>query len=443
MDRFNINARTAGLAVCSAMAAALLAGCSGQPPLASAGAPPVASAANASQADKDLAKLESRVAKAPQNAGARVDLAQSYLALGRFDSAATTFEDALSLGETSPRAGLGLALAYIGSGRNVEALTVLSRWRDQIPASDYGLAIALAGQPAQGVAVLTDALRGGDDTPKLRQNLAYAYALDGRWGESRVVASQDVPADQIDARMNEWASRVRPEQYQVRVAGLLGAPVRSDPGQPTALALNGVAHAGRFAQAEPAAVAALSAGELPPVQSVETMWGASQPADEPASTPAAEPAVVPAAFATSAPAAVPLHEGRKFVAQPAAEHVSPISNAFAESFAGAGEARTNERTHLVQLGSFRTLAGAQRAWGIYLARNSALKDHTMRITEAEVRGRRYFRVAAEGFDRGAARDLCSTVKRRGDGCFAYSETRVLPGALPDSHGGGAMLARRR
>ncbi|SFF98875.1 Sporulation related domain-containing protein [Novosphingobium sp. CF614] len=427
MERITFHARTAGLAVCSAMAAALLAGCSGHAPLASSGKPApsgdLADAQSAAQSETDVVKAEGRVAKSPRSASARVDLAQAYLAAGRFESAATTFEDAASLGDESPRSGLGLALAYIGSGRNAEALTVLTRWRNQIPASDLGLAVALAGQPAQGVALLSDALRGGDDSAKIRQNLAYAYALDGRWAEARVVASQDVPADQLDARMGEWASRVRPDQYQSRIAGLLAAPVRTDPGQPAALALNGAEQAVRMASADASAPIA----ELPPVEAGQAIGEAA---------PSRDVAELPAALATNSVDA-PQPASAKFVSQPMVQPASATRSAIAESFAGKGSAQ------LVQLGSFRTLEGARRAWGIFVARNPALKDHAMRITEANVHGRRYFRVAAEGFDRGSAKALCSTVKQRGGACFAYAEGHALPGALPAKDGSGnQMLASR-
>ncbi|PIM50389.1 sporulation protein, partial [Roseateles chitinivorans] len=128
--------------------------------------------------------------------------------------------------------------SYSAAGRHRDAVAILEDWRDAIPVADLGLALALAGEPTRGSAVLADALRNGENTPKLRQNLAYAYALDGRWREARIMMMQDVPADQIDARISDWAAKTRPEDNQLRVAGLLGAPLRSDPGQPSRLALN-------------------------------------------------------------------------------------------------------------------------------------------------------------------------------------------------------------
>lgn len=431
MERFNIRTRKAGLAACSAMAMAVLAGCSGHAPLASSGSPVVSGERAETQLDQDVARAEERVAKSPRSAAARVTLAQAYLAAGRFESAVTTFDDAISLGDNSPRTGLGQALAYIGAGRNAEAVNVLSRWRDQIPASDLGLALALAGQPGQAVGLLSDAVRGGDDSAKTRQNLAYAYALDGRWAEARVVASQDVSADQIDARLSEWASRARPEQYQVRVAGLLGAPVRSDAGQPAALALNGAAPAARVASAEVPAPAPVA--ELPPVDAGQSAVNLAQ-SEQPAMVQPEEAAPVPSSFATSAVAVSQPAKSAKFVSQPKVQRTSPVRSALAESAV--------QGTHLVQLGSFSTLENAHRAWGIFVTRNPALKDHALRITEAEVGGHHYFRVAAEGFDRGSAQTLCSNVKQRGYGCLAYAQTHALPGAMPGKAPAGPMLASR-
>lgn len=420
MNRFHLTAR-AGFALCSAMATALLAGCAGPAMVAEAGATP-AIPDTADPSGAALAKAEGRVAKSPRSSTARAELAQAYLTAGRFDSAATTYRDAVALGDASPRTGLSLALAYIGSGRNAEALNVLGQWRDRIPAGDIGLAIALAGQPAHGVTVLTDAVRRGDDNPKTRQNLAFAYALDGRWAEARVIAAQDVAADQLDARLGEWASNARPEQFQVRVASLLGTPLRSDPGQPASLALGDGGAAARLAFAE-APVAAPEA-ELPAVETGESFWGA---------TSAQETLRAP-----DAPAQPP----RAFVSQPKVARVAPAARTTADSFGDLTRAGRVGGDHLVQLGSFGSAEGARRAWGIFVARNPALKDHTMRITEAEVRGRRYFRLGAQGFDRGSAKSMCATVTKHGGTCIAYAESRPLPGTLRAAAPGGRKLATR-
>ncbi len=261
------NRRPAGLLACTALAAVLATGfaASGQLALASASQ---FTSKQERKLDKAVDKAERHVERHPQDVSARVSLANSYLAAGRFEAAATTFEDAQHLGDETVRTALSLALAQAATGNNREAVEVLEQWRDAIPDSDLGLALALAGETSRGVAILSDALRDGEDTPKLRQNLAYAYALDGRWREARLLAAQDVPADKLDARISEWAVNGRPDDYRKRVANLLAVPVRSDAGQPTHLAL-----VDRPSQAREAfALATPATDELPPVDSNDDFW---------------------------------------------------------------------------------------------------------------------------------------------------------------------------
>ncbi|MCX7863707.1 MAG: SPOR domain-containing protein [Novosphingobium sp.] len=398
--------------------------------------------------EKDLARIEARVAKAPANAALRAALASAYLAAGRFVSAATTFEDAIALGDASPRTALGLSLAYIGTGRNQDALRILDQWRDAIPAGDLGLAIALAGEGARGIAILSDALRSGAADAKLRQNLAYAYALEGRWLEARLMALQDLPPDQVDDRMSQWAMQSRPEEYHKRVASLLGAPLRADPGQPPALAL------ARPASEDDRSVATAEAGasnridpdrELPPVDQGESPPGLRPDEPRPLLPPARSEAV---AAASPGPEAMSSEmfdsafgngqSGVTFVSNPVVQPLrKPRMEAAPMRVSGAGA------THLVQLGSFSSPAHAERAWTIYKQRYPGLRDEDLRISEAVVRGKRYWRVAVAGFDDQSARAMCSTVRRSGHGCLAYAQARPLPGAIPQPSGSGTMLAHRR
>lgn len=434
MARFNIRSRPAVLAACSALAVALMTGCAGHGAVASSAHSAAALEADLAGQDKNLVRLEQRVAKAPRNASARFDLAKAYLAAGRFQSAATTFDDVIALGDDRPQAGLGQALAYIGSGRNAEALQVLDRVQGRIPAEDFGLAVALAGQPERGVALLTDSVRSGGATAKTRQNLAYAYALAGRWSEARLIAAQDVPANQLDARMDEWASRSRNDQFQSRIAGLIGAPVRGDDGQPAALALNGVVDGPQLAAAAP----------VPAPASASTSTSTSAPVPGPAAAPEAElPAmnVTRVAMADPAPASRPAARLVP-VARPAAlTERAPAPDRFRPILPPALQAAAAQPgSHLVQLGAFSTRDGARRAWTSFVTRNPVLRNHAVRITEATVRGQRYFRVAAEGFNLGSARSLCSSVRQRGGGCLAYADPGRNP--APAGQGAAARLARR-
>ena len=115
--------------------------------------------------DKAISLAEGVVASNPREAAYRALLGNAYLRAGRFESAAQAFNDAMKLGDNSTRTALALSLAQIGAGRNRDAVAILQDWRDAIPAADLGLALALAGESGRGVAILSDAVRAGDNSP--------------------------------------------------------------------------------------------------------------------------------------------------------------------------------------------------------------------------------------------------------------------------------------
>lgn len=420
--------------------------------------------------EKAIGLAEAVVAANPREASYRALLGQAYLRAGRFDSAATTFDDAMKLGDNSAKTALSLALADIGAGRTQDAVGILNDWRDAIPAADLGLAYALAGETSRGVAILSDALRSGDNSPKLRQNLAYAYALDGRWREARIMAAQDVPADQLDGRLSTWAGMSKPEDSKQRVATLLRVPMRADPGQPTALALNAnsdqqqlAAETGAARAPAAAPIPAVAAnGELPPASADASATLAQY---QPVSAPAADTAPaadVPEAFrpeyngapvvqpldATPVAAPAPKPRQARIAAAPrpvrvaAAPSVKPKAVAHrpglrprhaVAAVAGKGS------THLVQLGAFSSEQGARRAWGYYAKRNPELRNFKMAITAVTVKGKRFWRVAAAGLDGRGASGLCSAVKGRGGVCFAYA---AMPAPRGRAAGAPAMAHRQ-
>lgn len=447
-------------AVCTAMAAALVTGCASTGSVAMSGSAPAMSKKTERNADKAIDAAERLAEKNPQDAAARASLGNAYLMAGRFESAVTALEDARYLGDSTGRTALALGLAHVGVGNGAAAVAVLDEARSDIPVSDYGLALALAGETGRGVEVLAEALRGGENTVKLRQNLAYAYALDGRWGEARVMAAQDVPADKLDARVTEWAHQGKPDDFRVRVASMLGTAVRSDEGQPAHLAI------ARDPSREVATLAvpslgnassnAANQGELPPVESGESFWVAEATRPEPAPAPlapvsvraevAASPPVPVAAPASAAStdfdsAFLKPTEGPTLAARGASE---PTASSLAAGdlperksrkvvaankiFPGVKAAAAGG-SHLVQLGSFSSQSSAERAWSIYLSRNPELAGFDRTITQAVVGGKKYWRVSAAGFDRGSARQMCSTVRNRGGECIRWAAGNPLPGAI--------------
>lgn len=416
-----VPSRTARLIVSTALAAGVLTGC------AAGGARPDKFASSArtalakGSASGAIGNAEKAVLADPRNPAYRVLLGNAYLKAGRFESARQAYDEAMDLGEDSSRTALSLALADIALGRNAEAIDTLNSYRESIAASDYGLALALAGQPAQGVSVLSEALRGGENTAKVRQNLALAYALAGRWREARTMAAQDVPADQLGDRMEQWAVMGQPERTRERVAGLLEVPLRGDSGQPAALALANFPAVEQLAaeaatRAEPAdqpaaaaapALAEASVRELPPVEPSVTPEPAV--ADSSSQPRQAQLALIDVPPSRSNPVAPRVH-----LAVPTKVATTPKAAAPAP-----------RGTHLVQLGSFSSAEGARRAWRHFTTRNPELRGYGNVTTQVTVGGRQFWRVQTAGFaGYGSASSMCGAVRSRGGACM------VLRGAAP-------------
>lgn len=165
---------------------------------------------------------EQAVEKTPNDAGFRALLGSAYFAGGRFKSAEAAYKDALSIYSNQPQVVLKLALVEIAQGKNAEALSYLEAGRDVLDASDYGLAVALAGQPERAIGVLQSAARAPDADARVRQNLALAYALAGDWTNAKTVAAQDIPGDQLDARIHQWMQIATPGNQSTAIATLIG-----------------------------------------------------------------------------------------------------------------------------------------------------------------------------------------------------------------------------
>ena len=365
----------------------------------------------AEKASKALAKhrageavtlAERAVSLAPNDAGHRALLGQAYLQAGRFSSARAALEEAVQLDGRDTRAALNLVLAQIATGDWAAARRTLDTNSDKIATSDLGLAIALTGDPAGAVAVLTHAARQPGATAKTRQNLALVLALAGQWQSAKLVAATDTPADQLDQRMLEWAAFAQPRAASDQVAHLLGVHAVADPGRPMALALS--APAAPVATAEPVAVAAVaSPTAAPAVAAAADAPGFSKVVFAPAkeivqALPVAtlRPAATPAKLAlTVKPQALPV---AKVAAMPAAK--PPV-------------ALPTKGQFYVQLGAFDSAAVARDAWGRGTHRFGALKAHT----PTGMSFGRFYRLSVGGFSKTDAAAMCRQYRATGGTCF--------------------------
>ena len=363
--------------------------------------------------DRALQFAEFAVQAEPQNRDYRALLARVYMAKGRFVSAERTLMDVIELGQVDPRTVISLALSRIAQGNPEAAVAFIDSQRSILPVSDYGLTLALAGQSGAAIRILTDAVRNDSASSRTRQNLALAYALDGRWRDARVMASQDMAQDDVNQRIAEWAQFAQPGAYTLRVAGLLKVrPDMTDMGQPAHLALNN--------SAIPALAIADAAPAAPAFDAL--------PTDSATELAAIEPVLV-AESAGVATVEKPIIRGAN----------APVKLGLAD--VPASRPAFVGKSHLIQLGAFSSAASAQAAWKRYAARYGALRGLKSVSSTVTVNGRKLTRIAAMALGDGAsASATCRQIKSQGGACFVVPNTGTLPVRM--AQGGKLKIAVR-
>lgn len=394
-----------------------------------------------------VAAAEASVAAQPNVSANRAQLGRAYLAAGRFASAEAAFADVLAIDPSDGASALKLALVKIAQGKTDGARSVLEANRDRIGGADYGLAVALSGDANGAVQILEAVTRAPGADAKARQNLALAYALQGKWLNARVMAVQDLAPADADARIVQWMNFVRPSSQSDQVASLLGVtPAATDSGQPMALG---------FARptAEPVKLAEVSkvAEPAPAPAPVVVAQAAPEPVAEPASAPA--PVAVAVAAFTPPPAPAPV------VVQPeaAAPTTAQLNTAFAEArkvdFAPAKFApirevaqrvpvpavafapkaptvfaakpkrvapvirATSGGRYVVQLGAFGSNAQAEKMWKRSSGR-LGVASYTPSTMNFRLNNVNFVRLSVGGFPtRTPAVQVCERVRRASGNCF--------------------------
>jgi D-alanyl-D-alanine carboxypeptidase len=371
----------------------------------------------------DLA--ERAVAKTPTDAGFRALLGSAYFAGGRFKSAESAYKDALALYSNQPQVVLKLALVEIAEGKNSEALAFLDAGRDVLDPADYGLAVALAGRPADAIPVLEQAARGRDADARVRQNLALADALAGDWTNARTVAAQDVPGDQLDARIQQWMQMATPGRGSAAIAQLTGVtPAAVDPGQPVQLAL--LKSDTQVAQSVP-----IPAPTPTPQTDTTTQVAAVAPP-----SPVAAPAVTPVEVASAAPAPepmpfvnVPQRSAREKAAKPATKQAQArrVPAPGKPGLVRSASLRRGNSGVVVQLGAYSSAGRVLVAWNKKARNFRSLTEYTpMSARFASPKGT-FYRLSVKGFGSvSEAAALCSSVRHSGGSCFVRNVAGDTP-----------------
>jgi hypothetical protein len=117
----------------------------------------------------------------------------------------------------------------------------------------------------------------------------------------------------------------------------------------------------------------------------------------------------------------------KPVAQPAAKPAAkPVKMALADT-APAAKPRGVGGSHLIQLGAFSSVEGAQKAWAQYSKKFGVLQSFNSASSSVMVNGKRFVRLAAMGFGNFAsANSVCGQIKAKGGDCVV----KTINGAAP-------------
>ncbi len=380
-------------------------------------------ASDKAQKGKAVVWAEKAVSFAPNNAALRNLLGRAYLANGRLTAAETSFADALALDPSNARAALNLALMKASRGANSDAQMLLDDHGDRMNPKDRGLAQALAGDVSGGIATLEAAARATGADSQTRQNLALAYALGNRWNEARAVASQDLAAEMVDARLASWAQMAHPKTAWDQVAGVLGVRPVYDPGQPQQLALRITPRPeAQSAMAEPALVPA-----------------AIQTIPDAAPAPEAQPS---ANFEVAQAAPAPAFEEPPVVRAP----VQPIKQAVvpANSQPGPRRPAVESGKFVVQLGAFADTARAQAGWNQATSKLAELREYDPQSARVTLKKGAFYRLSVSGFtNREVAGQLCTRVKSAGGQCFVRSVAGDQPLQWVRKGTGGTRIAARK
>lgn len=381
--------------------------------------------------DSAVANAEGAVAASPQDATYRALLGQAYLAAGRFQSATQAFKDTLQLDPSNGRAALNLALAQTALGDWVGARQTLADNSDKIAPADRGLALALAGDPNTAIQLLSIAARDPAATAVSRQNFALALALGGHWQEARAVASVDLPPDQVDQRLEQWAAFARPTGAADQVAAMLGVVPAADQGQPVQLALSapvpvsGAPDAALVAGGAPDAGVpapdlAGAAGDVAGAPDDNVLAGAGAGVPSPVLSGAGVSFAPPVEVVQAVPPPVVKDIAppvRKAAPKPGAGTVK-----LAVAKPGADDTfKPGKGGFYVQLGAYDNAAVARDAWKRLSQRTPKLADLSPTGMGVTVNGKAFYRLSVGGFARGDADKVCTAVKAGGGRCFVRAD----------------------
>lgn len=160
------------------------------------------------QGEQRMQVLERLAQTNPGNANLKASYGKALLTTGRAGEAIAVLEEAAATGKADWKTLSALGSAYDQDGQHAKARQQYEKALAQQPGelsvkNNIGMSHALEGDLPQAEKVLRAAMNepGAAKEPRIRQNLALVVGLQGRFDESRDIASADLPPDQVEANL--------------------------------------------------------------------------------------------------------------------------------------------------------------------------------------------------------------------------------------------------
>jgi Flp pilus assembly protein TadD len=160
------------------------------------------------QTNQQLNVLQTLASQNPSNSKLQSLYGKKLIATGHAVDSVPVLEAVVTSGEGDWRTFSALGSAYDQQGQYAKAREsyqkALAMEPNQISVlNNLGMSFALEGNLKQAETTMRSAmaLPAGEKNPRIRQNLALVVGLQGRFEESRKIASEDLPPEQVEANM--------------------------------------------------------------------------------------------------------------------------------------------------------------------------------------------------------------------------------------------------
>jgi Flp pilus assembly protein TadD len=160
------------------------------------------------QSQQQLEVLGALASSHPQDGRIQSIYGKELLMAGRIPDSAAALERATASSQADWKTYSALGSAYDQQGRYGEARAQYERALALQPnemsvLNNMGMSYALEGNLAKAEQILREAngMPGSGQEPRIRQNLALVVGLQGRFEESKQIASQDLPPQQVEENL--------------------------------------------------------------------------------------------------------------------------------------------------------------------------------------------------------------------------------------------------